>query len=73
MHHSGNNHSIDVRDNFFERFAFLGRLSGKLRPDCARLGVRRDTQLANLIGDPIRQLMQLLTEFLGWHIAEIIF
>ncbi len=60
MHHSRNNETIDIREDFFERFAFLGWLRRERRQNCARLIVRRNAQRSNffpIIGDPIRELV----------------
>ena len=75
MHHSGKDYSIDIGQNFLECFAPLGWLRGQRGTNCTRFAVRRNAQrfyFSTLICDPIRHLMQLLTENLRRSVSEFV-
>ena len=73
MHHAGYNQSIDIGENVFKRFAMLRRLRRKRGTNRAWFVIWRDadfTEFFTIIGDPIRELVQLFTKFGGRNIAN---
>src|SRR2546429_12606 len=73
MRNAGNNHPLHVSEDFVERRSSLWCSCIQLRQDCSGLVIWRNPPLTDMfaiIGNPIGKLMQLLSEFLRWNIAE---
>ena len=74
VHHAGNDEPIDIAENFLERLAVFRRLRRQRSQNRARLIVRRDAHgfyILPIIGNPIRQFVQLSSEFLRRSVAEV--
>jgi len=75
MSNARNNYAVNVSENFFERRTNLRGIAVQLRKNFSRLHIARNRAFANLfaiIRNPIRQLVQLLTEFRDRNIAEFL-
>ena len=73
VHHARDDDVIDVAENSLERFAFLWCALGELLANSAGLVVRRNAQSFDVfakIRNPVREFMQLFTEFVRRRVTE---
>ncbi len=74
MCHAGNNHALELSEDFVERRGRFWCGCPQLRHDCSWLVVRRDPPLTDMlavIGDPIGEPMKLFAKHCRRNIAEI--
>src|SRR4029077_16352001 len=73
VYHARDDDVINVAENFLKRLAFLGRALRELLANSAGLVVRRNPQAFEVfakIGNPVREFMQLFTEFVRRRVTE---
>ena len=73
MRYARNNNAVEIGEDVVERCAGFRWKVVQLRENCARLNIRRNRSfpyILAIIGDPIRDLMQLLAEFVRRRVAK---
>jgi hypothetical protein len=75
MRASGNNHALDIRENFLERNCGFGRSCIQLREDCAGPGVRSNRPIRDLLAiicNPVRNLVEVFAKDIGRDVSEVV-